>query len=182
MTWAMWLTVSELREFTVRASYIVFLFVKTENNNFIKEIKKCLCLHSLLKTSAKLVRILEQVKTRQAVEGFHWSALEFSQPFASVRQGKHVLFFNWTSGSLHWIPRENSQNLGSERLVKIQGFGTAWSARAKLFTFPYIAVPQSVSYKQRYKFAYRQVDVAQISWLTLVHRALANLQRALVVS
>ena len=39
MMWAMWLTVSELWEFTVRASYIVFLFVKTENYNFIKEIK-----------------------------------------------------------------------------------------------------------------------------------------------
>ena len=33
------LTVSELWEFTVRASYIVFLFVKNDNNNFIKEIK-----------------------------------------------------------------------------------------------------------------------------------------------
>ena len=39
MTSAIWLTVSELCEFTVRASYIVFLFVKTENNNFIKEIR-----------------------------------------------------------------------------------------------------------------------------------------------
>ena len=39
---AIWLTVSELWEFTVRASYIVFLFVKTENNNFIKEIKHVL--------------------------------------------------------------------------------------------------------------------------------------------
>ena len=33
------LTVSELWEFTVRASYIVFLFVNNENNNFTKEIK-----------------------------------------------------------------------------------------------------------------------------------------------
>ena len=33
------LTVSELREFTISALYIVFLFVNTENNNFIKEIK-----------------------------------------------------------------------------------------------------------------------------------------------
>ena len=38
MTWAMWLIVYELWEFTLRASYTVFLFVKTENN-FIKEIK-----------------------------------------------------------------------------------------------------------------------------------------------
>ena len=35
----MWLTVSKLWEFTVRASYIIFLFIKTENNNFINEIK-----------------------------------------------------------------------------------------------------------------------------------------------
>ena len=36
----MWLTVFELWEFTVRASNnIVFLFVKTENNIFIIEIK-----------------------------------------------------------------------------------------------------------------------------------------------
>ena len=35
----MWLTVFRLWEFTIRASYIVFLFVKTENNSFIKEIK-----------------------------------------------------------------------------------------------------------------------------------------------
>ena len=33
------LTVSELWEFTVRASYIVFLFDNNKNNNFIKEIK-----------------------------------------------------------------------------------------------------------------------------------------------
>ena len=39
MAWAMWLTVSKLWEFTVHASCIVFLFFKTENNNFIKEIK-----------------------------------------------------------------------------------------------------------------------------------------------
>ena len=33
------LTVSEMWEFTLHASYIIFLFVNTENNNFIKEIK-----------------------------------------------------------------------------------------------------------------------------------------------
>ena len=33
------LTLSELWEFTVCASYIVFLFVNNENDNFIKEIK-----------------------------------------------------------------------------------------------------------------------------------------------
>ena len=93
---------SELWEFTVRASYIVFLFVKTENNNSIKEIKTCCpCLHSLLKTSAKFLRILEQVKTLDCVSGFHWSALEFSQTFAAIftrtwRGGKHVLFLKWS--------------------------------------------------------------------------------------
>ena len=42
MAWAMWLIVSDLWEFTIRASYnffTVFLFVNNKNNNFIKEIK-----------------------------------------------------------------------------------------------------------------------------------------------
>ena len=39
MAWAIGLTVSELWEFAVPTSYIVFLFVNNENNNFIKEIK-----------------------------------------------------------------------------------------------------------------------------------------------
>ena len=43
MMWAMWLIVSELWEFTVCTLYIVFLFVKTENNNFIKEINCVVC-------------------------------------------------------------------------------------------------------------------------------------------
>ena len=98
MTSGKWLTVYELREFTVRASYIVFLIVNTENNNFIYKRSKtcCPCLHSPLKTSAKFVRILEQV-TLDCVSGFHRSALKFSQTFALVftrlwRHGKHVLF------------------------------------------------------------------------------------------
>ena len=37
------LTVFKLWEFTVCASYIVFLFVNNENNNFIKEIKHVVC-------------------------------------------------------------------------------------------------------------------------------------------
>ena len=61
----------------ILASHIVFLFVKTENNN-------SLCLHSVVKNSAKFVRILEQVKTLDFVPGFYWSTLEFSQTFASV--------------------------------------------------------------------------------------------------
>ena len=55
-------------------------------------------------SSAKFVRILEQVKTFDCISGFHWSALEFSQTFASVftrlwRHGKHVLFLNCTFNS-----------------------------------------------------------------------------------
>ena len=49
----------------IRASYIVFFFVKTENNNFIKEIKH------VTFTTAKFERILEQVKTLDFVSGFH---------------------------------------------------------------------------------------------------------------
>ena len=39
MTWAMWFDCLRVGEFTVHASYIAFLLFKTENNNFIKEIK-----------------------------------------------------------------------------------------------------------------------------------------------
>ena len=79
MAWAIWFAISKMWEFTVSwkklkntySSYIVFLFVKTENNNFIKEIKTCSpCLHSLVKTSAKFVRIFEQVKPSTAFRGF----------------------------------------------------------------------------------------------------------------
>ena len=58
------------------------------------------CLHSLVKTSTKFVKILKQVKTLDRVSGFHWSDLEFSQTFASVftrqwRHREHVLFFKY---------------------------------------------------------------------------------------
>ena len=53
MTWAIWMAISKLREFTVSwkkfkptyicPSYIVFLFVMTKNDNFINEIKHVLC-------------------------------------------------------------------------------------------------------------------------------------------
>ena len=39
----------------IRASYIVFLFVKSKNNNFIEKLKHA---HSLVKTSGKFVKIL----------------------------------------------------------------------------------------------------------------------------
>ena len=52
-----------------RTLYIVFFFVKTDNNNFYKRNKTYSpCLHSPVKTLAKFVRILEQVK---CVSGFH---------------------------------------------------------------------------------------------------------------
>ena len=81
------------------ASYIVFLFVTTENTDFIKNKTCSPCLHSQVKTSAKFVRILEQVKTLDWVSSFYWSALELSQTFASVftrlwRHGDNILFSN----------------------------------------------------------------------------------------
>ena len=56
------------------------------------------CLHSSLKTSAKFVRILEQVKTFDCVLDFHLSALEFSQTFASfiircIYEGMENMFY-----------------------------------------------------------------------------------------
>ena len=43
MTWAIWVAASKLWEFIVSTSYIVFLFVNNENDNFIKEIKHLFC-------------------------------------------------------------------------------------------------------------------------------------------
>ena len=63
-----------------------------------KRTKTCsLCLHSLVKTLAKFVRILEQVKTHDCPEfSLIWSWI-LPQTFASVftrlwRHGKHVFF------------------------------------------------------------------------------------------
>ena len=72
----------------IYSSYIVFLFVNiSENNNFIKEIKHVLraFICSLVKTSRKFARILEQVKTLECISGFHCSAIEWSQTFASAK-------------------------------------------------------------------------------------------------
>ena len=65
----MWSTVSKLREFTASGRFVYRLFFfKTENDNFIKEMKQVVGgLRSLLKTSAKFVRIREQVKTLDCV-------------------------------------------------------------------------------------------------------------------
>ena len=51
----------------IRVLYIVFLFVKSENNNFLKEIKHFVRAFIACETAAKFVRIFEQVKTRDAV-------------------------------------------------------------------------------------------------------------------
>ena len=58
------LTVSELCEFIVCASYIVFLFVNNEKNNFIKT--SCPCLHSRLKTSilSDICRVCTKMKIK----------------------------------------------------------------------------------------------------------------------
>ena len=72
MTWAIWLTVSELWEFTVRASYIVCLFVKTESSNFIKEIKPVVRASiASWKPGQSLWKFSRIV---DSVSGFHWFA------------------------------------------------------------------------------------------------------------
>ena len=58
----------------IYAVYIVVLFVKKENNFIhLKEIKHVLCafIYSQVKSLAKFVRILEQVKTFDCISGFH---------------------------------------------------------------------------------------------------------------
>ena len=89
MTSAIWLAVSKLLEFTVSwkklkytYAYIVFLFVTTKNNNFLKEIRHV------------LRAFIAWWKPRQR------SALKFSQTFALVfsrlwKRGDHALFLNW---------------------------------------------------------------------------------------
>ena len=65
------------------ASYIVFLFVKTENN-FIKEIKHVLrAFIAWWKTRQSLWEFSSRWKPSAASQGgFHWSALKFSHTFA----------------------------------------------------------------------------------------------------
>ena len=85
-----WLAVSKFWGSTVswkklNYTYTRFVYHFYLNKNFIKEKKTC-CpwLHSLVKTSAKFVRILERMKTLDCISGFHLSTLKFSQTFASV--------------------------------------------------------------------------------------------------
>ena len=59
------------------------------------------CLHSLVKISAKFLRILKSVNTLDCVvSGFYWSAFELPKTFTSVftrlwRHGEHVWFLRW---------------------------------------------------------------------------------------
>ena len=79
----------------IHASYIVFLFVNNENNNFIKEIKHVVCasIACWKPRLAKFVRILEQVKSLDCISGFHWSALKSSKRLPLGRHWKHDLFY-----------------------------------------------------------------------------------------
>ena len=70
-----------------------------------------MCLNRLVNWTAKFVRIFVEVKTYNCVSGFHRSALEFSQTFASVfsrlSEGheEHVFFLKCTClGKLKKIP------------------------------------------------------------------------------
>ena len=110
ITWAKWLAVSKLWEFTVtsiriQASYIVFLFARP---NFIKEIKHVLRgFIAWWKPRRAFARILRQAKRLHCVSGFHLYALKFSQTFALVftrlwRYREHVLFL--IPRRLKWFP------------------------------------------------------------------------------
>ena len=80
MASAMWLTVFELWEFTERASYSVCLFVKTENNNFIKEIKHVVrAFIAWWKPRRTYGRIREQISENQRPSRGFSPAREFSQ-------------------------------------------------------------------------------------------------------
>ena len=65
------LQVVRIYSFISLALYIVFQFVKTEDKKFYKRSKTCYqCLYSLVKTSAKFVGFLEQVKHSTASRVF----------------------------------------------------------------------------------------------------------------
>ena len=98
----------------IRIAYIVVLFVKTENSNFYKRNVTCSpCLHSLVKTSATFVIILEQVKTLDCISGSHWSAIEFSKclpRFLSACKGRENMFY-FLNNNLHKISGLEFPNL-----------------------------------------------------------------------
>ena len=61
------------------------------SNSFFKFSKRCLpCLHSLLKTSAEFVRILEQVKN---LDWPRWKAGEKPRRFSSGYEGRENMFY-----------------------------------------------------------------------------------------
>ena len=60
----LWEFIVSWKKYYICTLHIVFLFVKSENNNFIRN-KSFLCLHSVVKTSAKFVQILKQLKKPQ---------------------------------------------------------------------------------------------------------------------
>ena len=78
----------------IHASYIIFLFVKTKTNN-----KTCSpILYSLVKTSTKLVRILEQVKTIDCVSDFTYLLLnspERSPRFSPGYEGMEKMLISY---------------------------------------------------------------------------------------
>ena len=70
-------------------SYL-FLFVKTERNDFTKEIKHNYypCLHRLVKTSARFGRILEQVRNERMDKSFWVSRCRAVEVSRSVGRGR----------------------------------------------------------------------------------------------
>ena len=110
MTWAIWLALSQScenlqfheRKLSVHMHfvYIVFLFLKTEYDNFIKEVKHVL--HAFIawwKPRWMFGRIREQISENPRCSQRFSPAWEFSQTFASVftrqwRHREHVLFLN----------------------------------------------------------------------------------------
>ena len=87
-------------EVDIHMHFVYRLSLCYDEKCFYKRNKICHpCLHSLVKTSAKFLKILEQLKTLDCVSGFHWSAVEFSQTFASVftRLWRHGNMFYFLS-------------------------------------------------------------------------------------
>ena len=103
ITRAMWFDCLRVaRIYIVRASYIVFLFVKTENNNFIKEIKHVIRASiACWKHRQGLWEFSSRWKPSTAFRVFTdlISALELSQT-RLWRHGKHVLFLKWVEVSI----------------------------------------------------------------------------------
>ena len=74
-----------------RASYIVFLSVKSKINNFIKRIKRILRSLSLVETSAKFVIILEQVL--RVFTDLLWNFPKSSPRFSLDYEGTEKMFY-----------------------------------------------------------------------------------------